>query len=120
MNGVALCESAAIVNGGDAYLFDVQWYGEIRSAFALRFRGEVHAYLNRCAHLPMEMDWQPGQFFDSSKRFILCATHGAAYEPDSGLCIAGPCNGAKLVKLEIKEAEGTVSWYPTDSIQPVF
>ena len=31
-------------------------------AFALRFDGRVVAYLNRCAHVPTEMDWQPGQF----------------------------------------------------------
>lgn len=120
MNAVVLCESSALINGGAAHLFNVMWHGEMHLAFALRFRGVVHGYLNRCAHVPMEMDWQPGQFFDSSQRWILCATHGAAYEPDTGQCIAGPCNGAKLVKLDIQEAEGTVSWYPTESVQAVF
>jgi nitrite reductase/ring-hydroxylating ferredoxin subunit len=107
------------VNGGPAVRFDVLWQRETHCAFVLRFRGVVHGYLNRCAHVPMEMDWQPGQFFDSSQRWILCATHGAAYEPDTGLCIAGPCNGARLIKLDIEEADGAVSWYPTDSLQPV-
>jgi nitrite reductase/ring-hydroxylating ferredoxin subunit len=31
-------------------------------AFAVRFEGRVYAYLNRCAHVPIELDWLPGRF----------------------------------------------------------
>jgi nitrite reductase/ring-hydroxylating ferredoxin subunit len=115
-----LCASDALQERGDGVRFDVQYGGQLTCAFALRVEGVVHAYLNRCAHVAMEMDWQPGKFLDSSQRYILCATHGAAYEPDTGRCVAGPCNGARLTKLQVSEAQGEVTWYPTSQIRPIF
>jgi phosphoglycolate phosphatase len=50
-------------------------------AFAVRFRGRVAAYLNRCGHVPVELDWQPNEFFDDSKLYLICATHGALVFP---------------------------------------
>ena len=70
--------------------FDVlQWREPVR-AFALRFDGQAVAYLNRCVHVPTQMDWQPGEFLDAGREFILCSIHGAAYEPRSGRCAGGP------------------------------
>ena len=66
-------------------------------------RASVHAYLNRCTHVAMEMDWQPNQFFDDTGRWLLCATHGAAYQPDTGACAGGPCRGG-LVKIALTRA----------------
>ncbi len=71
-------------------------YREPARAFAMRFDGKVVAYLNRCVHVPTELDWQPGEFLDSGKEFILCSIHGAAYEPRNGHCIGGPCGRGKL------------------------
>src|SRR3990167_5495359 len=85
----ALCASAELAERGDAVVFDVLQYRQPARAFALRIEGRVVAYLNRCAHVPAEMDWMPGQFLDSDRRFILCSIHGAAYEPASGRCVGG-------------------------------
>jgi len=41
-----------------------------------------------------ELDWQPGEFFDIAGVYLVCSTHGAIFEPNSGLCVAGPCRGA--------------------------
>ena len=71
-------------------MFDVEFRGEPLRAFALRFDGEVVSYLNRCAHVPAEMDWQEGQFLDGDQRFIMCSIHGAVYEPRDGRCVGGP------------------------------
>ena len=49
------------------------------AAFAVRFRGRVRAFLNRCGHLPVELDWEEGRFFDASGLYLICATHGALY-----------------------------------------
>jgi nitrite reductase/ring-hydroxylating ferredoxin subunit len=86
-----LCASAELAERGLALVFDVLQYGEPVRAFALRFEGQVVAYLNRCVHVPTEMDWQHGVFLDGDQRFILCSTHGAAYEPLDGRCVGGPC-----------------------------
>ena len=82
--GQLLCPSDELMEKGKALVFDVLHYREPARAFALRFDGQVVAYLNRCAHVPTEMDWQPGDFLDSSREFILCSIHGAAYEPRTG------------------------------------
>jgi nitrite reductase/ring-hydroxylating ferredoxin subunit len=114
----ALCLSAALAERGDAQVFDVRLWGEAARAFALRFDGRVVAYLNRCAHVPAEMDWQPGQFLCSEQRWIICAIHGATYEPSNGQCVAGPCRGKKLMPLTVAERDGQVYWYPDRDIQP--
>jgi len=115
----ALCASADLVERGQALVFDVLQYGEPVRAFALRFEGKVVAYLNRCLHVPTEMDWKPGEFLDSDKRFILCSTHGAAYEPIGGRCVAGPCGRGRLTAVEVNESDGQVYWYPSRDIRPL-
>ena len=120
-NGLAehLCASAELAERGRALVFDVLQYGEPVRAFALRFEGHVVAYLNRCLHVPVEMDWQPGVFLDSEQRFILCSTHGAAYEPADGRCVGGPCGRGRLTALQVEEQDGQVYWYPSRDIRPV-
>jgi nitrite reductase/ring-hydroxylating ferredoxin subunit len=115
----ALCASEDLVERGQALVFDVLQYGEPVRAFALRFEGQVVAYLNRCLHVPTEMDWKPGEFLDSDRRFILCSTHGAAYEPIGGRCVAGPCGRGRLTAVEVKESDGQVYWYPSRDIRPL-
>lgn len=103
-----ICASADLTEGGAGIRFEVQWYGETAPAFAIRFRGQVRAYLNRCAHVPVELDWQEGAFFDADQRFLICATHGATYEPLTGVCVLGPCRGRRLVPIEIDEVGGEI------------
>jgi nitrite reductase/ring-hydroxylating ferredoxin subunit len=114
----ALCDSAELQEGALALGFDVRYAGQDCRAFAVRFEGRVHAYLNRCTHVPMEMDYQPGRFFDDTGRWLLCATHGAAYAPDTGACAGGPCRGG-LVKIALTESAGVVHWHTSPHLQPV-
>jgi nitrite reductase/ring-hydroxylating ferredoxin subunit len=114
-----LCASADLVEKGLAVLFDVLHFREPARAFALRFDGKVVAYLNRCVHVPTELDWQPGEFLDSGKEFILCSIHGAAYDPHDGRCLAGPCGRGKLTVLEVEERDSTVFWRPSADTRPV-
>lgn len=113
-----LCASTDLVNSGRAVSFDVVYGGQSCRAFAIRYEGTVHAYLNRCAHVAMEMDWQPDRFFDDTGRWLLCSTHGAVYEPDSGACRGGPCRGG-LVKIELVERGGVVHWRSQYNLQPL-
>ena len=114
-----LCASADLAERGPALLFDVLLHGEPVRAFALRFDGVVVAYVNRCLHVPMEMDWESGQFFDREQRFIVCATHGAEYEPADGRCVGGPCGRGRLTAVAVAECDGQVCWYPSRDIRPV-
>jgi len=79
--------------------------GQEIEAFALNRGGEFHAYLNRCRHLPMTMDWVENQFFTEDGAYIQCATHGACYVPETGECVEGPPFGKFLIRVPI-EIEG--------------
>jgi nitrite reductase/ring-hydroxylating ferredoxin subunit len=48
---VPLCNSSDLAEGQVAVPFDVSFGGETCRAFAIRFEGQVHAYLNRCTHV---------------------------------------------------------------------
>jgi nitrite reductase/ring-hydroxylating ferredoxin subunit len=77
-------------------------------AFAVRYNGTVYAYVNRCAHVPVEMDYEHGAFFDYSKLYLICATHGAMYLPHTGVCVMGPCKGKRLKAVAVVERDGQV------------
>ena len=114
---ITLCASGELAEGGRAVLFDVVYGGQTCRAFAIRFEGVAHAYLNRCTHVAMELDFQPGRVFDDSGQWLLCATHGAAYRPDSGACAGGPCRGG-LVKIALSESGGVVRWHTAWNLRP--
>lgn len=115
-----LCAADQLAEKGTAFLFDVLHHRQPARAFALRFDGQVVAYLNRCLHVPTEMDWQPGEFLDSAREFIICSIHGATYEPRHGHCVGGPCGRGKLISLQVAERDGQVYWYPSRDTQPAF
>lgn len=99
--------------------------GRRRQGFVVNYRGTLRAYVNECAHIPMGLDWLEnelpgvasragvpgdsrcgsGEFFDDESRYLVCATHGALYEPDTGYCVSGPSCGASLEPLRV-EVEG--------------
>ena len=103
-----ICASGELAEAGDGVRFELEWEGETTPAFAIRHGGRVHAYVNRCAHIAMELDWKQGKFFDTDGEYLICSTHGALYAPESGACRGGPCRGAKLVGLNVFEADGNV------------
>jgi nitrite reductase/ring-hydroxylating ferredoxin subunit len=103
-----ICAATELADGGKAILFKTVHENRTVSGFAVRHRGAVRAYLNRCAHVAMELDWRPGEFFDQSGLYLICATHGARYAPESGACIDGPCRGGALVRLAVEESDGGI------------
>ncbi len=117
--GEPLCASAELAERGRAFVWDVLLYGRPARAFVLRIDGQPRAYLNRCVHVPTEMDWQEGQFLDMDRRFILCSIHGAAYDPDDGRCVGGPCGSGRLTPVAVQERDGQLAWYPSRDIEPV-
>ena len=103
-----ICDGAEVLEGGKGIRFTVERHGRTEPAFVIRFDGTVHAYVNRCAHVPIELDWIEGEFFDLTGLYLICSTHGATYLPESGRCVAGPCSGGRLVRLPVEESDGKV------------
>ena len=72
--------------------------GDFLSGFAIRYAGRVYAYLNRCPHNGTPLDWVEGDFFDETGRYLVCATHGALFDPETGKCLKGPCVNQALTR----------------------
>lgn len=103
-----ICASSELIEAGPGLRFEVRHRGESVPAFAIRWQGRAQAYLNQCGHIPVELDWQPGEFFDFERIYLLCATHGAHYDPATGRCLSGRCNGRGLTTLPVFEEAGNV------------
>ncbi len=106
-----VCDSTDLVERGEGLRFD--WEGgrdggRPLPAFLLRHAGRVVAYVNQCAHVPVELDWLPGRFLDDTGDYLICATHGAMYRPADGHCVSGPCRGRRLQPIECDEVDGKV------------
>jgi nitrite reductase/ring-hydroxylating ferredoxin subunit len=83
--------------------FSLPVLGAHATGFVVRYQGKAHAYVNQCAHVSVELDWNQGEFFDRNKDYLVCATHGAHYAPDTGYCVFGPCKGKRLQSLPVTE-----------------
>src|SRR5262249_22790495 len=103
-----ICASAALADSGRGVRFEVEYFGEPAPAVAIRYQGAVHAYLNRCAHVAVRLDCPGRGFCDADGRDPLCSTHGATYDAATGRCVGGPCNGGRLLKLNVEERDGMV------------
>jgi nitrite reductase/ring-hydroxylating ferredoxin subunit len=118
LNKIEICSSDALAEGGAGYRFKVMLSDGESSAFVLRVNSAVRGYVNRCSHVPVELDWNYGQFLDDSGLYIVCATHGASYDGESGACMGGPCDGKPLKALNVSESDGKIFWQPEASVLP--
>jgi nitrite reductase/ring-hydroxylating ferredoxin subunit len=76
--------------------------------FVLRVGNAYRAYVNRCPHAGHALNFRPHQFLTPDGALIICGSHGALFERDGGLCIAGPCEGKALTSLPIEILGGYV------------
>jgi nitrite reductase/ring-hydroxylating ferredoxin subunit len=115
---LVICRVDELSDGGLAIKFEIPFSEPSRQipCFAIQYDGEVYAYVNSCPHRGTELDWQAGEVFDESGLYLVCATHGALFEPDSGLCVGGPCHGARLRSLSIKIVGNNVVHCAGDNI----
>ena len=108
-----LCRLDEIPDGGSRGFTLMRPDGRSLRVFAVR-RGEgVVAYVNSCPHRGTPLDWRPDDFLDREGRHILCATHGAVFRIEDGVCIAGPCPGEQLTPLPLESRDG-VLFAPAD------
>ncbi|NOX70165.1 MAG: Rieske 2Fe-2S domain-containing protein [Gammaproteobacteria bacterium] len=76
--------------------------------FVVRQGRNVYAYQNFCVHVGHPLNWAPDSFLTKDRRQIICASHGAVYEIESGLCVAGPCRGKELRRVECEIRDGII------------
>jgi nitrite reductase/ring-hydroxylating ferredoxin subunit len=103
--GTRLCRGDEIEDG-TARGFTVGARG-LRILVARR-GADLHAYVNRCPHVGTPLDWSDDEFMDTSRRHLVCGTHGALFRVADGVCIAGPCQGDRLEPFPIAVRDGAV------------
>lgn len=94
---VRLCALAELPVGG-ARGFDPLGCGH-DTIFAVRRGGSVRVWADRCPHHGTPMAWRKDAYLNAAGDRIVCAAHGALFEPDTGLCVQGPCLGESLRAL---------------------
>ena len=87
---VPLCNSADLVNGGRAVPFDIVYAGQNCRAFAIRYQDQVHAYLNRCTHVAMEMTTSPTGFMTTRDGGSCVPRTAPRTNPIPALALAAP------------------------------
>jgi nitrite reductase/ring-hydroxylating ferredoxin subunit len=108
-----LCRLDEVPDGGSRGFALRDDAGREVRVFAVR-RGEtLWAYRNVCPHRGTPLDWRPHDFLDREGRHIVCATHGAVFQVEDGVCIAGPCPGDQLAPVPL-ERDGDRFFAPRD------
>jgi len=102
-----LCTLAELPDG-DSEGFVVETADGRCGLMVIRQGDTVVSYVNSCPHVGTPLDLQPGRFLDRDGEHILCTTHGALFQIDDGLCIAGPCVDDRLTPVEIEIRDGAV------------
>src|SRR5207248_9831455 len=94
--------AVAEVPPGTTKKFRLECDGRRVNGLVVNHDGAIHAWLNRCPHVGTPLDLWDNEFFSEDARTLVCATHGAVFEPDSGRCVAGPCTGDHLRALPLR------------------
>jgi nitrite reductase/ring-hydroxylating ferredoxin subunit len=108
----ALCRVEDIPDGGSKGFPAAP--GGFTGLMAVRQGAAVYVYVNACPHIGTPLDWTPGRFLTADGRHIICATHGAEFTIEAGLCIKGPCRGDSLEPVVVEIRDGTI-YVPSDA-----
>jgi len=79
-----------------------------REGFVVRRGERAWAWLNVCPHAGRNLNWKPDAFLTRDRSLIMCSAHGAVFEPDTGLCVGGPCPGRRLTPIPCEILDGVV------------
>jgi len=88
--------------------FQIDHDGEPVWLIVTRHRGQPRAWYNLCPHQGRPLNFAPNRFLTDDNNHLVCAHHGAVFDPGSGACIAGPCKNAELRKVAIVESKGQI------------
>lgn len=109
----AICSMDSIAVG-DAKAFDlakVDKNGESRPFRIVIIRETpfiYRGYVNVCPHEGVWLNIGTGVFFNSTGQFLKCGKHGAIFRIDTGVCVGGPCEGARLEPVSVMAMSGDV------------
>jgi nitrite reductase/ring-hydroxylating ferredoxin subunit len=105
--------SAEALGPGQTAAFRLAVGGRTVPGFIVNHEGTYHAYVNCCPHAGTTLDLWPNEFWTEDRANLICATHGAIFAPDTGVCVEGPCPGALLERLRVtREGDAVIVSFP--------
>lgn len=105
--GIVLGPLAEIADGA-ARNFVLQMRAGRFHGFVVRTGQGVHGYVDRCPHMQVPLARHLDAYLTPAGDFIACSWHGALFERDSGLCVAGPCAGQRLTAWPVTVRDGAI------------
>lgn len=102
-----LCRSDELINGAFSEMEAVV-DGQRSHLVATRHKGNARAWLNICPHQGRPLNWAPNRFLVDNQGQLVCAAHGAVFEPDQGICVSGPCLRAALTPVTLVERNANI------------
>ncbi|MCC8395808.1 Rieske 2Fe-2S domain-containing protein [Paraburkholderia sp. MMS20-SJTR3] len=104
MNATALCTVDDVPDGGARVVDAPEAGGPV---VIVRRGAQVWAYVNRCPHFSVPLDFEPGDVMCYRSQVLMCAHYSALFRFEDGHCIDGPCMGAGLDVVRVRVEEGT-------------
>lgn len=81
--------------------------GDRKEAVVVRRDEGYECWMNYCKHITTVNIHKGGEAPIRGDE-IVCQNHGAMFDLDSGVCTYGPCEGAKLDDVDIKQESGKI------------
>jgi len=100
MTATALCPLDDIPDGGGRQVSRDE-AGEV-AIVVLRRGDRAWAYRNVCPHFSIPLNYEPDTFWAYGGELVMCAHHSAMFRFDDGVCVDGPCLGARLTPIPIR------------------
>ena len=111
MDRVLLCRLDAVPDGG-AHVIDTARPEGAPAVVVVRRGADAWAYLDRCPHFSVCLEYEPGNVLTYDAEVLMCAHHSALFRFEDGHCIDGPCQGAALTPVAIQVVDGEVRCAP--------
>jgi len=78
------------------------------AGFVVRQGEALFGYVDSCPHAGWPLAGFAGRFLTRENDLILCGGHGALFQIEDGVCVAGPCPGQTLVPWPVRIEQGDV------------
>ena len=71
--------------------------------FVVRRGGALHAWWDACPHYgDTPMAWRAGEYLNAARNRIVCASHGAEFDIETGICTKGAALGQCLRRAPVR------------------
>ena len=105
--GVKLAPLDGIADGA-ARNFVLQMRSGRFHGFVVRQGEAVYGYVDRCPHAGLPLAQELDRYLSDDGTLIQCSWHGALFRIGDGMCVGGPCNGARLTPWPVAVLDGAV------------